>query len=182
MLENSRAHFSKSLFWYWSSWSVYHQESFSKRDCSNHENCNIKFPLNTFSNQITICQISFEIYTSFTSNSSSKQIQFGCLPFLFSFFSWKTINKQGIIDKIRPEIHIVRRNIVELETWLRQEAATTGVLWKRCSWKFCKIHRKAPLPESFFKWSCRAQPLFLLRKSFKRLEVGEAISIQETSN
>ena len=121
MLENARAHFSKSLFWYWSSWSVYHQESFSKRDCSNHENCNIKFPLNTFSNQITICQISFEIYTSFTSNSSSKQIQFGCLPFLFSFFSWKTINKQGIIDKIRPEIHIVRRNIVELETWLRQK-------------------------------------------------------------
>ena len=29
---------------------------------SNHENCNNKFSLNTFSDQITICQISFEIF------------------------------------------------------------------------------------------------------------------------
>ena len=29
---------------------------------SNHENCNIKFLLNTFSDQITICQISIEIF------------------------------------------------------------------------------------------------------------------------
>ena len=29
---------------------------------SNHGNCNIKFRLNSFSNQITICQISFEIF------------------------------------------------------------------------------------------------------------------------
>ena len=32
--------------------------------------CNIKFPLNTFSDQITICQTSFEIYTSFMSKKS----------------------------------------------------------------------------------------------------------------
>ena len=29
---------------------------------SNHENCNNKFSLNTFSDQITISQISFEIF------------------------------------------------------------------------------------------------------------------------
>ena len=27
---------------------------------------------------------------------------------------------------------------------------------KRCSKKFCKIHMKAPVPESFFWWSCKA--------------------------
>ena len=30
------------------------------RNSSNHEKRNIKFPLNTLSDQITICQISFE--------------------------------------------------------------------------------------------------------------------------
>ena len=29
---------------------------------SNHENCNMKFLLNTFSDQIAICEISFEIF------------------------------------------------------------------------------------------------------------------------
>ena len=28
------------------------------------------------------------------------------------------------------------------------KVATGGVLWKKCSWIFCKIHRKTPAPES----------------------------------
>ena len=30
-----------------------------------------------------------------------------------------------------------------------QKQAPRGVLLKRCSWKFRKIHRKTPVPESF---------------------------------
>ena len=30
------------------------------------------------------------------------------------------------------------------------EAATRGVLWKRCSLKYCRIHRKTRVPESLF--------------------------------
>ena len=30
------------------------------------------------------------------------------------------------------------------------EAATGGVLWKKCSLKFLKIHRKTPVPQSLF--------------------------------
>ena len=30
------------------------------------------------------------------------------------------------------------------------EAAIRGVLWKKCSYKFHKIHRKTPVPESLF--------------------------------
>ena len=47
---------------YRSSLSVHYPETFPKQNSSTHENCNIKFPLNIFSDQITICQISFEIF------------------------------------------------------------------------------------------------------------------------
>ena len=36
---------------------------------------------------------------------------------------------------------------------------------KRCSWKFSRIHRKTPVPESLFQWSCRPQATFL-KKGF----------------
>ena len=38
------------------------QKLFPSNNSSNHENCSIKFPLNTFPDQITICQIYFEIF------------------------------------------------------------------------------------------------------------------------
>ena len=54
----------------WSCPSLHHPETFPQRNSSNHENNSMKFPLNTFSVQITICQMSFEIYTSFSLNIS----------------------------------------------------------------------------------------------------------------
>ena len=51
-----------SSFSYWSLSSAHYPEIFSQQNSSNHENCNIKFPLETFSDQITVCQISFEIF------------------------------------------------------------------------------------------------------------------------
>ena len=41
------------------------QKPFPGKIFSNRENCNIKFSLNKFSDQITICQISFEIYAPY---------------------------------------------------------------------------------------------------------------------
>ena len=41
---------------------VFTTQKFPQRNSSNHGKCNIKFSLNTFSDQITICQISFEIF------------------------------------------------------------------------------------------------------------------------
>ena len=57
----------------WSSSSVYHPEIFPQRNSSNHENCNIKFSLNTFSDQISICQISFEIFDVTQIDTSAKR-------------------------------------------------------------------------------------------------------------
>ena len=94
-------------FLYWSSSNVYHPETFPQRYFSNYENCNMKFPLHKFSDQITICQISFEIYTSFTSNKSFIQLEqnsniwisFGYFPFAFSFFFWNEVNKKSSIKE-----------------------------------------------------------------------------------
>ena len=99
-------------FSYWSSSNVYHPDTFSQRNFSNHENCNIKFPLRKFFDQITICQIPFEIYTSFTSNKSFIQLEQNCkylnfiwvFPFCIFIFLLKW-SKQEIVNKRRPEIH-----------------------------------------------------------------------------
>ena len=48
----------KLIIQYWSSRSIDHSKTFLQRNSSNRI---IKFPLNTCSSQITICQISFEI-------------------------------------------------------------------------------------------------------------------------
>ena len=42
--------------------NVHHPETFPWRNSSNLENCDIIFPLSIFSDHITICQISFEIF------------------------------------------------------------------------------------------------------------------------
>ena len=44
------------------------QKFFPQQNFFNHENCNMKFILSTFSDQITMPQTSFEIYASFMSN------------------------------------------------------------------------------------------------------------------
>ena len=36
---------------------------------------------------------------------------------------------------------------------------------KRCSWKFRKIHRKTPKPDSLFQWSCRPLQLYYKKKT-----------------
>ena len=54
---------------------AYHPETFPSRNFSNHENCNIKFPLNTFPDQIIICQASF-----------------GNLWHQTNLFSWEKVN------------------------------------------------------------------------------------------
>ena len=50
---------------------------------SKHKNCNIKLPLNTFSDQVTIGQISFEI---FDVKEIDTRTPSGYFPFFISFF------------------------------------------------------------------------------------------------
>ena len=61
---------------YWSFSSVHPLQNFPFGNSSDHENCNMKFPLNTFSDQITIYQISFEIFTS-----ASNKLSIWLFPF-----------------------------------------------------------------------------------------------------
>ena len=46
-----------------------------------------------------------------------------------------------------------------------QKHSSVGVLWKQCSWKFRKIHRKTPVPESLFNKVVGLKPATLLKKS-----------------
>ena len=89
--------------------NVHHQETLPLQSSSTHENCNSKFPLNIFSDQITIRKISYEIYTSFTSNKSflcldkkiNIRIPFRYFPVWVSFFLLKCdVNKKTSIKKI----------------------------------------------------------------------------------
>lgn len=50
-------------------------ETFSQINSSNHENCKIKHPLNTYSGGITICQISFEIYIHFLHKTTCSTVE-----------------------------------------------------------------------------------------------------------
>ena len=45
-----------------------------------------------------------------------------------------------------------------------QEAATRGVLWKRCSYKFHKILRRTPVPKSLFLIKLQAQACNFIKK------------------
>ena len=108
---------------YWSSSNVHNPQTFPQRNSRNHENCYIKFPLNIFSDQITICQMFFEIHTSLTSEGSffcfSKKVNIwipvGYFLSLISFFSWNEVKKKSSIKEDR-------RFIVQV-----------GILW---SWKY----------------------------------------------
>ena len=46
------------------------------------------------------------------------------------------------------------------------EVAAGGALWKRCSWKFCKIHRKTPLVCEIFKSNLFTEHLWLTASGF----------------
>ena len=47
-----------------------------------------------------------------------------------------------------------------------QKQSSRGVLWKRCFWKFRKIHRKTPAPESLFNKVADPRATNLWKKSF----------------
>ena len=52
------------------------------------------------------------------------------------------------------------------------EAATRGVLCKKCSLKFHKIHKKTPVPESLFNEVAGLKPATLLKR-----ESGTRVSL-----
>ena len=86
----------------------HHPETFPKRNSSNYENCNIKFSLNTFSNQIIICQIF--LWKSLTSNKSilqrkSKYLNYiRVFPFFISFFCWNETNTKSSVKEERRKM------------------------------------------------------------------------------
>ena len=82
---------------YWSLSSVYQQETFPKQNFSNHEKCNIKLPLNTFSDQITICQISFEIFDVKQIDTRAFKLRQGIS--LFSSYFFVEMKKQEIFKR-----------------------------------------------------------------------------------
>ena len=75
---------------YGSSSCAHHPETFLLRNSSNHKNCNIKFPLNTFSDQIVICLISFGNLWRQTNLFSNEKVNIWptsrYFPFLLHFF------------------------------------------------------------------------------------------------
>ena len=79
-----------------------HRNIFSAKS-SNHENCNIKFRLNSFSEQITICQISFEILMSNKSMLKQKSKYFNLIRvfLFFPFIFLSKWNKREIFNKRR---------------------------------------------------------------------------------
>ena len=83
----------------WSPSSVCHPQTFPQRNSSNHENCNIEFPLNTLSDQI--CQISFGIFDVKKSILKQKSKYLNSIRVFHSFhfmflLKW---NKQEIFEK-----------------------------------------------------------------------------------
>ena len=46
-----------------------------------------------------------------------------------------------------------------------QKHSSEGVLWKRCSWKFCNIYRKTLLLESLINKLQAWRPVFLLKRA-----------------
>ena len=94
----------------WSLSSVDNLETIAYRNSSNHKNCNIKFFLNTFSNQITICQI-----WNFTFLSSIKSILekwiFESVYFIFllkrnkrEIFNKRTLERDGCRETFLAEV------------------------------------------------------------------------------
>ena len=73
--------------------SAHHPEIIPQRNSFHHENYNIRYPLNTFSDQITICQISFEIYTCFCDKTKYLNSISVFSVYNFSYiFHWNEIN------------------------------------------------------------------------------------------
>ena len=94
---------SFQLFSYWSTSSVY--------------NLNIKFSLNTFSNQITTCKISFEFYMFVVKqiNAWKVDIWVPLAYFLFIlFFCWNGIKKKSSIKESRREMDAEKRFLQKL--------------------------------------------------------------------
>ena len=89
-------------FSYWSSSRVHHPETFPQRNSTNHENSNNKFSLNKFSGQITICQISFEIFDVKQTDARAKS-KYLCSIRVFPFFHFSLFpffwNKLEIFKK-----------------------------------------------------------------------------------
>ena len=52
------------------------------------------------------------------------------------------------------------------------KAATGGVIWKKRSWKFCKIHRKTPLVCEIFKNTFFTEHLRKIASAFRFSEVA----------
>ena len=75
----------------------------------------------------------------------------------------------AVFQKIRPESKSARSKIIYFNTKLEVTEywghSSEGVLWKRCSWKFCNIYRKTLLLESLFNKLQAWRPVFLLKRA-----------------
>ena len=75
---------------------------FVQRNSSNHENCNIKFSLTFVFYQITICQISFQIFDVkqiYTREKNKYLNSIMVFAFSISFFCWNEITKKSSIKE-----------------------------------------------------------------------------------
>ena len=83
---------------------MHHPETFPLKNSSNHKICHLKFSLNTFSDQITICEISFEFFdVKQIDTRAFKSKYFNSIrvfPFFYFIFLLKW-NKQEIFNKRR---------------------------------------------------------------------------------
>ena len=120
---------------------------FSWQNSSNHGNCNIKFSLNTFSDQITICQISFEIFEVKQIATQAKKYlnSIRVFPLLHLIFLLKW-NKQ-IFSRIHKKD---QKQLPKPAILLKKET-------QLFSCEFCKISKntfsnRAPLVAASEKW------------------------------
>ena len=115
-------------------------------ETSNHENCNIKFRLNSFSNQITICQISFEIFGSNKLMLKLKGKYFNLIR-VFLFFPFIFLSKWN-----KREIFNKRRHKKDQEQSTQQATLLKKRLCNRCfPVNFSKILR-TPFLTEHFQW------------------------------
>ena len=134
-------------FSYWSSPSVHHLEAFPQWNSSNHENCNIKFSLKTFSNQITIWNFFWNLWLNKSMlEQKSKYLNFiRVFPFFISFFCWNEINKKSSIKKDTWKMENCKADNIPEKHFLR-ELLEIGVSDHYARKIYIKVSLKVAVP------------------------------------
>ena len=82
-----------------------------------------------FSNQITICQISFQIFDIYTREKSKYLNSIRVFPFFISFFCWNEISKKSSIKEDTRKMENCKANHILDRSSHRRCSVRKDVLW-----------------------------------------------------